>query len=317
MLIAAEDLVPTDAAGALVVAAPYAFRRRSIVIDVAGIVCAVHFDSEDAAALFALRYADLIVGARVPERHAFAMHDRMLGWLFWSDDGPVLRWPHGDLPARVVAFLADAVALTACFQQREDGIVSLHAASAGLPGGVAAIIGDSHAGKTTTAVACARDGMALYSDERCLIDRRSLVHAFPRAINLRAAGLRLLARDRPAGADPIGARIRAHGAGDWHDVRVHELLVDHGELEPRPLCAVFVLAGSDATVGVESIPATRAARASMQWAQGAGDGMDKLARLYAIFASVPCYALRLGTPHASARVIRRIVMDCLERARTA
>ena len=107
-------------------------------------------------------------------------------------------------------FLADAFALTEFLRERDDGIVSLHAATVGLPGGVAAIIGDSNVGKTTTAVACARAGMDLYSDERCLIDQRSMIYSFPRAINVRATGLQLLVADEFRGNDPIRARLRAH-----------------------------------------------------------------------------------------------------------
>jgi hypothetical protein len=308
MLISADDLVPIDAVDADLVAAG-ARARHTVVIDVAGLVCAMHFDRVDVAANVAARYADLRVATRPPQRHAFAIHDGTRGWLFWSEGTPVLRWPHGELPPHVVAFLADAVALTAFLRERNDGIVSLHAASVGLPDGIVAIIGDSHAGKTTTAIACARAGMTLYSDERCLIDRVSFVHAFPRAINLRAGGIRLLARDRLPGADPIGARLRAHGVSDWDDVRVADLGAAGGPLVPRPLCAVVLLDGSAPTASLERVPASRAVRAAARWAQGAGAGMELLARLYAIFARVPCYALRLGTPCDSARLIRRLVPD--------
>ncbi|HEY5341872.1 MAG TPA: hypothetical protein VIK27_12655 [Candidatus Aquilonibacter sp.] len=307
MLIGAEDLVVVDASTAEVVRDPFARCRRSVLIDVAGETCAVHFDDGDAATCFASRYADLTVRDAVPARHAFAMRDRARGWLFWSPGGFAYRWPHGDLAAGVVAFLADAVALTAFFQQREDGIISLHAATVGLAAGVAAIVGDSNVGKTTTAVACARAGMDFYSDERCLIDRQSRIHPFPRAINVRAAGLRLLVSDMVSGADPIGARLRAQGAGDWNDVRISDLVPAQPTLEPRPLRAVFVLAGAGAEPALEPAPPSHAARASARWAQGAGAGLDKLARLLGVFASVHCYRLRLGTPDASARLIRTIV----------
>jgi hypothetical protein len=307
MLIGAEDLVCVDASNAAVVVKSFAFRRRSVVIDVAGTACAVHFDSDAAAASFVLRYADLMVSGITPQRHAFAMRDPTFGWLFWSDGSQAFRWPHGDLAAHVVAFLADAVALTAFFQQRDDGVVSLHGASVGLPGGIAAIIGDSNAGKTTTAIACARADMDLYSDERCLIDRRSLIHSFPRAINVRKAGLRLLLQDRVPGVDSIGTHLRAHGEGDWNDVRISDLIADQSELEPRPLCAVFLLAGCAQAASLEAAPASRAVRASARWAQGAGSGLEKIARLLGIFANVPCYRIRLGTPDESARLIRSVV----------
>jgi hypothetical protein len=309
MLIGAEDLRSVDAACAAVVAEPFRFCRESVTFDVAGVTCAVHFDDADAAATFRARYADLLDVGSAPERHAFAMRDPELGWLFWSSPSAVLRWPHGDLAAPVVAFLADAVALTAFFQDRADGVVSLHAASLGLPNGIAAIIGDSNAGKTTTAIACARAQMDLYSDERCLIDRRSFVHAFPRAINVRSSGLQLLVRDRLPGADPIGARLRAHAGGDWNDVRISDLVGGPRVLEARPLRAVVLLGKHVRAAALEVVHPAQAVRASVRWAQGAGRGVDKIARLLDVFGTVPCYRLHLGTPGESAHLIRNLV-DC-------
>jgi hypothetical protein len=307
MLIDAADLVCVDAATTAVFATPFRFCRESVVIDVAGLICAVHFDDEAAAAQFASRYTDLTSLGRTPERHAFAMRDDALGWLFWSGTTPVMRWPHGELTARAVAFLADAVALTAFCRERVDGVVSLHAASLGVADGVAAIIGDSNAGKTTTAIACARAGMDLFSDERCLIDARLEVHPFPRAVNVRAPGLRLLSGDRVPGYDPIGRRLRARGDGDWNDVRISALIPQQPVLDPRPLRAVFLLAGHTGAVSIEAVPAERAVHASARWAQGAGTGLQKVARLLEIFRSVPCYRVSLGTPDQSARLIRACV----------
>ena len=306
MLIDAADLVRVDAARAAVVRRPFLFRRASVVIDVAGLVGAVHFDNAGAAARFAARYSDLR-SSLTPDRHAFAMCDAELGWLFWSGTAPVLCWPHGDLPVHAVAFLADAVALTAFFQLRADGVVSLHAASVGLPNGIAAIIGDSNAGKTTTAIACARAEMDLFSDERTLIDERSYVHAFPRAVNLRKPGLSLLNADHVRGADPIGARLRAHGDDDWNDVRISDLIPAQRIVDARPLRAVFVLGGHARAPAAAIVPAAVAVRAASRWAQGAGSGVDKVARLLHIFGSVPCYRIDLGTPDESARLLRGVV----------
>ncbi|MGA2393430.1 MAG: hypothetical protein ABSH03_08790 [Candidatus Lustribacter sp.] len=307
MLIGAEDLVRIDGAGAAVVANPFLFCRESVVIDVAGLVCAVHFDDVAAAAHFTARYTDLLSIGVSPERHAFAMCDPQWGWLFWSGTAQLFRWPHGSLAAHAVAFLADAVALTAFLRDRDDGIVSLHAGSLGVADGVAAIIGDSNAGKTTTAIACARAAMDLYSDERCLIDAHLRVHPFPRAVNVRASGLQLLVGDVVPGSDPIGRRLRAHGNGDWNDVRISDLIREQGTLEPRPLRAVFLLGGRAGAASIERVPAAHAVRASARWAQGAGSGLEKIARLLRIFQTVPCYRVALGTPDESARLIRNSI----------
>jgi hypothetical protein len=311
MLIGAEDLVRVDAARAKVVAEPFRSWHESVVIDVAGVICAVHFDDGPSAAAFRLRYTDLLSFGATPERHGFAMRDPKLGWLFWSDTSSVLRWPHGNLPAHIVAFFADAVALTGFFADRADGMVSLHAASVGLPNGIAAIIGDSNAGKTTTAIACARARMDLYSDERCLLDRRSFVHPFPRAINLRSSGLQLLVRDLLPGADPIGARLRAHAGGDWNNVRISDLVRGQRTLEPRPLRAVFLLGEHVPAAAAHLASPAQAVRASARWAQGAGAGLNKIAHLLDVFGTVPCFRLDLGTPDESAQLIRRVLERCI------
>lgn len=308
MLISAEDLVRVEASTVRVASDPFSHRLYPVTVDVAGLVCAIHFDDGEAATLFAARYADMSVEAPA-SRHAFAMRDPLLGHVFWAAGGGVFRWPRGPLPARVVAFLADAVAMTAFFQDRDDDMLSLHAAALGVPGGAAAIVGDSNAGKTTTAVACARAGMYLYSDERCVIDRRLRVHPFARAINLREPGLRLLAHDRPAGPDPAGERLREHAGDDWNDVRISELFAAQTALGPEPLRAVFLLAGSAAQPAIEPAPASRASKAAARWAQGAGSGLDKIARLQRLFSETACYRIVLGTPDASARLIRSVLEE--------
>lgn len=306
MLITAEDLKQVDASSVGVSADPFARPLCPVTVDLAGYACTVHFDDGDAAARFAARYADMLTRAPAPHQ-AFALHDPAAGHVFWKDGGNMFRWPHGPLPPPAIAFLADAVAITACFQDRGDGMLSLHAAALGVPGGVAAIIGDSNAGKTTTAVACARAGMFLYSDERCAVDPQSRVHAFPRALNLRAPGLSLLARDRLASPDPVGDRLRAHAGSDWNDVRITDLFGEQASLQPEALRAVFLLAGAARQPAIERVAAGCASKAAARWAQGAGNGLDKIARLQRLFSGVACYRIVLGTPSASADMIRRVL----------
>jgi hypothetical protein len=305
MLIGAEDLVRLDPLTARITASAATRITRSVLVAIAGTPCAVHFEDDAASRCFAARYADLAAPAGTVLHEAFAVCDPVLGPLFWSRGGTVFRWPHGPLSAEVVAFLADAVAITAFFNDRTDGLVSLHAAAVGMNGHVAAILGDSNVGKTTTAIACGRIGMQLYSDERCVIDRGSLVHPFPRAVNVREPGRQLLLRDRVPGRDPLGMRLRTHGEGAWSDVRFNELF-DHWTRPPAaPLRAVFVLAGVATQPGLEAASAIVAAKAAARWALGAGAGMDKIARLLEILRDASCYRLILGSPDASARAIAR------------
>jgi hypothetical protein len=282
--------------------------RFSITLHLAGEICIVRFEDPEAGRLFAQRYADLTTIGN-PVREAFALREPDLGYLFWLGGDTVFRWPHGDLSPEAVAFLADAVALTAFILRRDDGLISLHAAVAGVDAGVAAIIGDSHAGKTTTALACARIRMHLYSDERALIDRQRIVHPFQRALNIRNAGLRLLAQDALRGDDAIGALLRARPDGAWDNVPFSDLF-GRTERRRRPLRAVFLIAGAAPEPLLEPATATQAAKAAARWAYGAGRGLEKVTRLLELFNGVPCFSLVLGTPDASARAIR----DALETA---
>jgi len=273
------------------------------VLGVAGAGLAVHFDDVQSAQAFASRYADVRRDVTTIAHHVYVATDAGPAPLFWSERGPVYRWPHGRIPPEAIAFLADAVALSAVFAERDDGVLSLHAAAVEAQGAAAAIVADTNSGKTTTAIACARAGLALYGDERCIIDERLRVHAFPRSINIRAGGAKLLLADPVPAPDPVGERLRAHGAQDWNGVRLGELLDGWTAPPPAPLRAVFVLGGTAAMPALEPIAPRQAARAAARWAQGAGRGIDKLARLVESFSRVACYRLILGRPDASARAI--------------
>jgi hypothetical protein len=271
MLIDAADLVPIDAATCERNAVRIA---RSVRLSIAGMPCCVNFGDAAAAEAFAARYADLEGSARVPEREAFAVHDDVLGPLFWSPGGTAYRWPHGPLPPDGTAFFADAVALTAFLTDRHDGIVSLHAAAVGTAAGGAAIVADSNVGKTTTALACARTGLHLYSDERCLVDRSGRIHAFPRAVNVRDGGRQLLLHDVLAEADVLAQRLRTHAdAADWQDVRFADLFGGWRPPPPVPLRTVFLISGVAAEPRLERVRVIDAVKAAARWAIGAGSAV--------------------------------------------
>lgn len=312
MMVSADDLLPVVAPAATI-AMGRLRARFSVALRLAGETCVIRFDDAEVRRIFAQRYADMAADADGPAAHeAFAVHDPALGHLFWTTGDQVYRWPHGVAPPHVVAFLADAVALTAFIVRRSDGLISLHAAVATVEAGAAAILGDSHAGKTTTAIACARVGMQLYSDERCLIDRETIAHPFPRAINIRDTGRRLLTEDTLDGDDPIGRRLRACPDSALNDVHFSDLF-GQDECRPRPLRAVFLIAGISAQASLGAATASDATRAAARWACGAGRGFDKLTRLFEIFRNVACFSLVLGTPDASARAVRAgLEATCLE-----
>jgi hypothetical protein len=299
VIVRADDLVEVDL--------PPSERRRlvaaaafTVPVEVAGAICAVRFADAEVAAAFARRYVDLeptVVGHQV---EAYAVADRELGALFWRWGGRVFRWPHGALPPDGLAFLADAVSISGFFDAHPNGALSLHAAAVEYEGGIAAIVGDSNVGKTTTALACARAGMTLYSDERCVIVDRE-VHPFPRALTIRATGRALLLADRDD--DAFGHVLLAAPAGELRDVRFRTLFPGWETPPPLPLRSVFLLAGSAGRPEVTGTHGADAARVTLRYAHGAGRGFDRLTLLLRLFGKVACHRLLLGSPAASAAAI--------------
>jgi hypothetical protein len=315
MMISADDLVPIEPHTIPTIRNAHNAIRATAAIEVGDRPCVVHFDDLDVAACFCARYADLLTDTRSYDVESFAMTDPHFGPVFWTPGGRAFRWPMGRLEPQVQAFLTDAVALTACFSLRTEGLVSLHAATVGIAGGAGAIVGDSNGGKTTTAIACLRAGLRLYGDERCVVDRNGLVYPFPRAVNVRASGLRLLLNDRVCDPDPVGEFLRAQPEGDLNDVRLSTLRGDWVAPPLEPLRAVFVLDGTAAEPRLTETTPANAAKAAARWAQGAGSGVDKVARLIELFGAAACYRLVLGTPHASALVIEAALRQCTAQQR--
>lgn len=309
MMITADDLETLDGVP-LPLAQARARTRATVALDIVGRTSAVHFDDVEAARAFAARYADLTTTVNAYDAEAFALRDPAGGRWFWSVGGPVFRWPHSECDAALQTFFADAAAITAFFLQRNDGVLSLHAATVAIPGAAAALIGESNVGKTTTAIACARLGLLLYGDERCVIDRTSRVHAFPRALNIRDASRRLLLEDSTARGDHVDEILRARPAGGLNDVRFADLLGSWSRPERERLRAVFVLDGLADEPELRRTTPADAARAVARWAHGAGAGLDKIARLLDLFAPLACYRLVLGTPSASATVIGSVLQTC-------
>lgn len=308
MIFSARDLVFVD------LDAERRARARAragieIRIAVAGTVGAVWFADAAAAACFAVRYADLRCDDPAALEAVVTVDDDG-SELMWC--GPMTyRWPHRKLDPAAVAFLADAVALTGFFEHHPAGALSLHAAALGDGAGVAALIGETTAGKTTTALACARAGLSLYTDERCAILDGD-VHPFPRALNIRAGGLALLLADECR--DRIAKRLLRDGGETAEDVRYSELFTNWALPPPAPLRVVFVLSGTAERPAIESVSSAVAAKAGARWVHGAGRGIERIARLLTVFRPVRCYRLTLGKPAATARVIADTLHACERRS---
>jgi hypothetical protein len=144
--------------------------------------------------------------------------------------------------------------------------------------------------------------MRLYSDEQCLIEQGRVV-PFPRALNLRAAALRLLVDDNIGEDDPLGERLSKRPAGDWNGIDYHELLPGWSPPPPQPLRALFLLGAAHSGPAAERVPYTAALRAALRWAKSCKRGLDRAAELAAVLQPVPCYRLKLDSPDAMARII--------------
>lgn len=306
MLITAEALRAESASpalrGALAAAA-----ASTVALEVAGQPCAVHFDDPRAARAFARRYADLHT-TRAPVMRSYAIAGAPGGALFWTDAGAAYRWPHGELSSKAIAFLADAVAVTSFFRAHRDAL-SFHAAAVGVDGAVAALAGDTHAGKTTTTVACVRRGMAFYTDERCVLSGGRVV-PFPRALSIRAGGAALLRAERED--DALGALLRSRGGEGCEDLCVSALFAGWTPPPPAPLRAVFLIAGTASTPAL--LPATRTdvLRTAGRFVHCPGDGLDAAARLLAALTGVACHRLVLGSPGDTARLVADTLRRCAE-----
>jgi hypothetical protein len=256
---------------------------RALTVAAGDRAITIRFEDERWAASFTERYADMLV----PDV-AELVHDVVRtedGYLFWSPGGRAWAWEHGPLRDSVVAFFAECTALATLI--RSSPLVSFHAAALRCDRVAVAIAGDSGAGKTTTALACVRRGMRLYSDERALVSN-GLVVPFPRAVHIRAEGARLL-------AIPYATEGRR--------LRISALLGPSAIPAPAPLAAVFLLSGCEERPRLERAEWFELAPALLRWMDSRDAGLARVARLRETLREARCFRLFLGAPDATASLI--------------
>jgi hypothetical protein len=266
----------------------------------------VFFESTEWSTVFAERYADQLIEPTGRALRHYVVRDDT-GYVFWSPGERAWAWEYGPLPDAAVVFLADAAAMTTLFNASTT-LVSFHAAAVGIGGIAAAISGDSNAGKTTTALACGRAGLRLYSDERCVITGRTVV-PFQRSLNVRSDGWSRL-ESRNGGFAPLPRAARP--THDGFSIRISELF---GRIEPtaRPeLRAVFILSGSADRARVMPVGWHDVASALAKWMNSADRGLDRGARIIKILRDVVCFRLELGTPNESAELIASTLTKILD-----
>ncbi len=287
-----ETRLTAAVAGVLSARAPhrFTFAIGTIAIEVA---------MSDIAALedFRYRFGDLSA-ERAADYTFFVVEDAHRAY-FWSDPSRVRMWSGGSLGSASLSFLADNAAMDDFFARGR--YVGLHAAVLKGARGLCALVGSTTAGKTTTAVACTRRGMRLYSDERCILSDGE-VFAFPRALTLRAGGRELLATDTSGDAAFLAA------IGQWGDVP--EATVRPSQLfpgrvgGPNELLRVLIVldgVGDGPRMDRVSLPSIVPQLAEAM--SPASYGLDRVAHILSAFKTVECYRLRLGGPDETARNI--------------
>jgi hypothetical protein len=271
---------------------------HSTRIDVARRVLEVRFSDESACDLFVRRFRDH-ASRRFPEFAYYVTTDGGSQY-FWSERSQAWRWPERTTP-EATAFLADATVLSAIVRS-DPSLVSMHASVVAHNGHIAAIAGDSLAGKTTTAIACVRRGMQFYSDERLLI-RDGRVFPFQRACSVRARGKQLLERDELH--DAVGDWLRSDTGGneDSEYVSVAELFGRNAIGTPGLLAAIFVLSSRGERPNVRRIGHYEAVPTLLRWMDSREVSVKRLAQLVELIAAIPCFALTLGSPRQTADAI--------------
>jgi hypothetical protein len=295
-IISATQLVGREASAAFA-SRMSELEAPPITLAVGNEALSVYFEDPQWRVRFAERYADQLV-----ERSSLGLRHYVVrngsGYAFWSAGYPKWCWENGELPADAIAFLSDATAMSALFSGSK-ALVTFHAAAVVTAGIAAAIAGDSNAGKTTTALACGRAGLQLYSDERCVVDGRAVV-PFMRSLSVRSDGWsRLHGSPNQNGALPKGARPTIDG----FSIRISELFGNVDRSTRPELRAVFALDGAAEQARVTPVAWYDVAPTLAKWMNSADRGLNRGVRLIETLRSVECFRLRLGTPHQSAALI--------------
>ena len=281
----------------------YAARaRHEVAIAIGRSTVAVRFSRHSAAAAFAERFGDM-QGTAMPSSIVYAV-DLNDEAFFWLSPDRARRWPLA-INDELLAFFADNLVMHEYLTTSND--IGLHAAVVASGPVVAALVGSSTAGKTTTAIAAARIGLCVYSDERCIL-QDGLVVPFLRAITVRDGGRSLLLRDAEPGS-PIDARLRALPANRENAIRPKELLGDGAGGPPTKLSGVFAIVDRAATPSVERCSLYDVLPTLLQSMASRDTGLGRAVRLADELRDTQMYRLQLGGPASTATLIERTLRE--------
>jgi hypothetical protein len=289
---------------------PPALQRRlefahPLTVTIAGITMSMRFGDAAVRERFAHRYRHHIDNGNASI--AFACGADGDNYYFWSEFA-AWCWSEGPLPDEGVVLLADAAAMSALVRS-DPGLISFHAAAVARGSAVAAIVGDSHAGKTTTALACVRRGMQVYSDERLLVRGETQVLPFLRAFNVRPHGASLL--DRDGIDDSFATQLASRdGHGEWTDVSPFDFMQHLRIPAPGQLHAIFFLDGKAERVELRETAAVRCCPRLLESIDCSSlERFSRAARAIALLRGVRTYSLTLGPPNASAMAIEAVLRE--------
>lgn len=206
-------------------------------------------------------------------------------------------------------------------QSTQPGVMFLHAASVGVGGSGALLLGPTQAGKSTNALAIARHGHAFLGDDKAAVRMatRELL-PFPKSAGLRDGPLAILLSDRMQHCRHIIAPGRN---GELRTVvRVADLF-PASTSGPLPLQFAFFLDGRQSVAEIAPFqPGTAdllclrgmvVVETNSSWGKSAGRDLMQLLAVVDLLSHLRCYRVKPGSTEDTARLIEA---QCLmERAR--
>ena len=214
--------------------------------------------------------------------------------LLETADGRTERLPD---PGQGTIALLEALVGTVVAGLHREGLYAVHAGAAAGPRGAVIVAGRSGQGKSTLVLGLVRRGFALLSDELALLDPEAgLVRAYPRAVHVRPATIRLIPElavleDRP--------RHELGGGSEW-SVTAAEVagLLGSRVADAAPPAAVVLLDGTPDPAAPPRIRDAFPAVATLEllrstWAASA-DFAGTLEAVGGMLSGVPCVRLSAG-----------------------
>jgi hypothetical protein len=269
-------------------------------VAIAGIVMELRSDNAALCDAFAKRYR--AHATTEPADFLYYVVRDGVRYRFWSAHSPVWEWQSGVLPTDALLFLTEAVGISALVRY-DPTLSSVHGAAIRFKGVTAAIVGNASSGKSTTLLACARNGMQVYSDERVLT-RGGIVYPYLRTCSVRADAAKRLFDD--ATHDALRAWLADRGLSR-RELSLDEVFGAQAIAPPSPLRVVFVINGYAASPRIQELEPANALPAVTRWLDARGDALDRMGRGLRLLRGVTCYRIALGMPGASVAAIRETV----------